>query len=472
MDDQILSLEHISLSYHTMKGETPALCDLTFSVTPGEFVALVGPSGCGKSTILNLISGLLKPEAGTLLSRGRPITEADLHIGYMLQRDHLFEWRTIYSNVLLGLEISRTLTPERKEKVGEMMETYGLKSFSNARPSELSGGMRQRAALIRTLAMEPDLLLLDEPFSALDYQTRLNVCDDIGKIIKKEGKTAILVTHDISEASSFQRAYLRQKKREREQVRVFRALLLVSFLVLWEVAADLRWIDPFIFSSPVRVGKTFVTLLTEQNLLRHIGITVYETGISFLLVSTLGMAFAVLLWLFPRFSAVMEPYLVVLNSLPKSALAPLLIVWMGANVKTIITAGISVAIFGSVISIYSSFQSVEPDMLRLIATLGGTKKDMLFRVVLPWSFPGLLAVWKVNIGLCLVGVVIGEFIGAREGLGYLIIYGSQVFRYAHAREGRMTDDWNRMSGRTKRNAVWRTTRFAGPRGNGKNLRTV
>ena len=124
--------------------------------------------------------------------------------------------------------------------------------------------------------------------------------------------------------SSFQRAYLRQKKREREQVRVFRALLLVSFLVLWEVAADLRWIDPFIFSSPVRVGKTFVTLLTEQNLLRHIGITVYETGISFLLVSTLGMAFAVLLWLFPRFSAVMEPYLVVLNSLPKSALAPLL----------------------------------------------------------------------------------------------------------------------------------------------------
>ena len=202
MDDQILSLEHISLSYHTMKGETPALCDLTFSVKPGEFVALVGPSGCGKSTILDLISGLLKPEAGTLLSRGRPITEADLHIGYMLQRDHLFEWRTIYSNVLLGLEISRTLTPERKEKVGEMMETYGLKSFSNARPSELSGGMRQRAALIRTLILKPDLLLLDEPFSALDYQTRLTVCDDIATIIRETKKTAILITHDLAEAIS------------------------------------------------------------------------------------------------------------------------------------------------------------------------------------------------------------------------------------------------------------------------------
>ena len=200
MDDQILSLEHISLSYHTMKGETPALCDLTFSVTPGEFVALVGPSGCGKSTILNLISGLLKPEAGTLLSRGRPITEADLHIGYMLQRDHLFEWRTIYSNVLLGLEISRTLTPERKEKVGEMMETYGLKSFSNARPSELSGGMRQRAALIRTLAMEPDLLLLDEPFSALDSLTRISMQDWLIGQVKGLDATVMMVTHDVEEA--------------------------------------------------------------------------------------------------------------------------------------------------------------------------------------------------------------------------------------------------------------------------------
>ena len=200
MDDQILSLEHISLSYHTMKGETPALCDLTFSVNPGEFVALVGPSGCGKSTILNLISGLLKPEAGTLLSRGRPITEADLHIGYMLQRDHLFEWRTIYSNVLLGLEISRTLTPERKEKVGEMMETYGLKSFSNARPSELSGGMRQRAAFLRTALCSADILLLDEPFGALDVITRNDMQDWLLKLRSELNRTMLLVTHDIEEA--------------------------------------------------------------------------------------------------------------------------------------------------------------------------------------------------------------------------------------------------------------------------------
>ena len=200
--DRILELKSIYYSYHNADGETPAITDLSFSVNESEFIAIVGPSGCGKSTLLSLISGLITPERGLIKINGRSLRESAANIGYMLQHDQLFEWRTIYSNVLLGLEISRTLTPERKEKVGEMMETYGLKSFSNARPSELSGGMRQRAALIRTLAMEPDLLLLDEPFSALDYQTRLNVCDDIGKIIKKEGKTAILVTHDISEAIS------------------------------------------------------------------------------------------------------------------------------------------------------------------------------------------------------------------------------------------------------------------------------
>lgn len=276
----------------------------------------------------------------------------------------------------------------------------------------------------------------------------------------------------MAEPSSAQKRFLKKRQQKLRTVTLVRILIFLVFLMLWEASTRLGLIDAFIFSSPARVAETFLSMAADGSIFRHIGITLLETLLSFFLVFAASILAAVLLWMSRSLSRILEPYLVVLNSLPKSALAPLLIVWMGANVKTIITAGISVAIFGSVISIYSSFQSVEPDMLRLIATLGGTKKDMLFRVVLPWSFPGLLAVWKVNIGLCLVGVVIGEFIGAREGLGYLIIYGSQVFRYAHAREGRMTDDWNRMSGRTKRNAVWRTTRFAGPRGNGKNLRTV
>lgn len=198
----LLELSHVSYSYHEVNGETLALSDISFTLKNGSFLAIVGPSGCGKSTLLSLICGLLEPEEGSIAFRGKPLREAGASIGYMLQKDHLFEWRTVYSNVTLGLEIQKKLTPKHLSSVDAMLETYGLSSFKNARPSQLSGGMRQRAALIRTLALEPDLLLLDEPFSALDYQTRLSVCDDIAAIIKKEEKTAILVTHDLSEAIS------------------------------------------------------------------------------------------------------------------------------------------------------------------------------------------------------------------------------------------------------------------------------
>lgn len=197
-----LEVCEVSYSYHTMEGETPALSHISFSVTAGEFLAVVGPSGCGKSTLLSLLCGLLSPEAGSILIDGEPVSQSEASIGYMLQRDHLFEWRTIYGNVALGLEIQKKLTPETKKHLDDMISAYGLSGFEHARPSELSGGMRQRAALIRTLALKPDLLLLDEPFSALDYQTRLAVCDDISGIIRDTGKTAILITHDLSEAIS------------------------------------------------------------------------------------------------------------------------------------------------------------------------------------------------------------------------------------------------------------------------------
>ena len=198
----LLELKNISFAYHSMSGETPALSDINFTIEEGEFVAVVGPSGCRKSTILNLISGLVKPESGSIFVKGEPLEESGLNIGYMLQKDHLFEWRTIYRNVILGLEIQKKLNQKTRENVEEMLKTYGLDEFRDARPSQLSGGMRQRAALIRTLALEPALLLLDEPFSALDYQTRLSVSDDIGQILKEQKKTALLVTHDISEAIS------------------------------------------------------------------------------------------------------------------------------------------------------------------------------------------------------------------------------------------------------------------------------
>ncbi len=201
--EPMMELKNVGFSYHSVAGETPALSNIDLVVQKGDFLAVVGPSGCGKSTLLSLLAGLLEPERGSIFLSGKKMTRAGAGaIGYMLQHDHLFEWRTIEKNVLLGLEIQDKLTPEARERVFDMLKAYGLYKFRKAKPSQLSGGMRQRAALIRTLALSPELLLLDEPFSALDYQTRLTVGDDIGKIIRKEGKTAVLVTHDLSEAIS------------------------------------------------------------------------------------------------------------------------------------------------------------------------------------------------------------------------------------------------------------------------------
>lgn len=230
------------------------------------------------------------------------------------------------------------------------------------------------------------------------------------------------------EPSVKQKNYIKMQKKKRRTVIFMRLFLFLFFLALWEIAADFGWIDSFIFSSPSRVMKTAFTMLKDGSLLLHIRVTLTETLISFILVVLSGILLAVLLWMFPMVSEILEPALVVLNSLPKSALAPLLIVWLGANIKTIILAGMSVAVFGTILNLYTCFSQISPDREKLIYTLGGTKKDTLWKVVLPGTVPNILSIMKVNIGLCLVGVVIGEFIGARCGLGYLIIYGSQVFK--------------------------------------------
>ena len=198
----LLEFKDVSLTYHTKTGETLAAEHMSFSVSEGEFVAVIGPSGCGKTTVLSLAAGLLKPSSGEVLVYGKPPARGAEYLGYMLQKDELFPWRSVESNIVLPLEIKRMNTPERRKQALALAEKYGLGGFLKHLPDQLSGGMRQRAALIRTLAADPELLLLDEPFSALDYQTRLSVCNDVYNIIRSEKKTAILVTHDISEAIS------------------------------------------------------------------------------------------------------------------------------------------------------------------------------------------------------------------------------------------------------------------------------
>lgn len=194
MKNSILKIDNISKTYYTLEKEIKAVNNFSLDLKEGEFIALVGPSGCGKSTILSILSGLEQLDTGTI--------KTDKSIGYMLQTDALFEWLNILDNCLIGLKIKKEITVENKEYVISLLEKYGLKDFIYSYPSNLSGGMRQRVALIRTLATKPDILLMDEPFSALDYQSRLSISDDVYKIIKEEGKSIIMVTHDIAEAIS------------------------------------------------------------------------------------------------------------------------------------------------------------------------------------------------------------------------------------------------------------------------------
>lgn len=228
--------------------------------------------------------------------------------------------------------------------------------------------------------------------------------------------------------SPAQAAYVRHHKRQKILIRLCQLLILALFLTLWETAVQAHWIDGFIFSSPSLICKTFYRMCADGSFFLHLGTTLGEVFLSFFLITVLGYLTAVLLWFFPNLSKILEPYFVVLNSLPKSALAPLLIVWLGANIRTIIVAGISVAVFGTILSLYTAFTDSDPEDQLLIYTLSGNRYHILTKVLFPSTLPTLISLMKVNIGLALVGVIIGEFLAARQGLGYLIIYGSQVFK--------------------------------------------
>lgn len=228
--------------------------------------------------------------------------------------------------------------------------------------------------------------------------------------------------------SAAQKHFLERELLHRHQVRVTRAMLLVLLLALWELASRFSWIDNFIFSSPSMIFDHFCAMAQDGSLFLHTGVTLMETLISFFFVTFLSLAAALLLWSNRTLAQILEPYLVMLNSLPKSAMAPLLIVWLGNNIRTIIVAAVSVALFGSILTLHTGFSQTDPDKIKLIYSLGGTKKDVLSKVLLPSSIPLMVSSMKVNIGLCLVGVIIGEFLSSKAGLGYLITYGSQTFQ--------------------------------------------
>lgn len=237
-----------------------------------------------------------------------------------------------------------------------------------------------------------------------------------------------LVHNSEENISKTQIEFVKAHKKREKKITIYQVIILVVFIAAWEMLADLNIINAFSFSSPSRIIKTFIDMVEGGVIFYHIGITLLETFVSFFLVIAIGMLMAILLWWNHSIAKILDPYLVVLNSLPKSALAPLFIVWLGNNMKTIIVAAVSVAVFGTILSLYTDFKEVEEDKVKLIRTLGGNKKDILLKVVIPSNIPSIISIMKVNIGLSLVGVIIGEFLAARAGLGYLIIYGSQVFK--------------------------------------------
>ena len=235
-------------------------------------------------------------------------------------------------------------------------------------------------------------------------------------------------TKEEKKVSAAQTEFLNACKKEKRFIRNWQWVIMMLFLGFWEVGARMGFVNAFVFSSPTRVMKTIVSMAGDGSLWYHTGITLAETFLSFFLILLFGIGIAVLLWWNTKLSGIFEPYLVMLNSLPKSALAPVFIVWLGANMKTIIVAAVSVAVFGTVLTLYHSFAETEEDKLKLITTLGGGKRDILFKVILPGNIPTVISLMKVNMGLALVGVIIGEFLAAKAGLGYLIVYGSQVFK--------------------------------------------
>lgn len=232
----------------------------------------------------------------------------------------------------------------------------------------------------------------------------------------------------MNELSKEQLLYMKRTRQHKQLVLFFQLFLFVFFIILWEITSRTGLINAFIFSSPSRMLASGRELLLNGQLLKHLGITLAETFVSFFLVAAASLLTAILLWWNNTLSEILEPYFVILNSLPKSAMAPIFIVWLGNNMKTIIVTAISVAIFGSILNLFTSFMSTDPDKLKLIRTLHGGRSDCLTKVILPMNLPTILSILKVDIGLCLIGVVIGEFLAAKEGLGYLIIYGSQVFK--------------------------------------------
>jgi ABC-type nitrate/sulfonate/bicarbonate transport system ATPase subunit/ABC-type nitrate/sulfonate/bicarbonate transport system permease component len=459
-----------------------AVAGVSLAVADGEVVALIGPSGCGKSTLLNIGAGLNAASEGAAFIDGEKVEGSNAHVAFMLQKDLLLPWRTVAENVMLGAEIQGQGREQRRRRASELLDGFGLGEFADHYPHQLSGGMRQRAALARTLAVDPSVLLLDEPFSAVDAQTRMVLQRDLARTLTRAGKTALLITHELTEAVTLSDRVLvmsarpgrivdemtidlpqrddplarrrdprvndyvarlmdrlHRRRRARGGWRGRRPMsarrlrlpsgagasfiLFVIFLAAWEWGPGLLGIPTYIIPSLSEVAREAVRMWHLNHVLMHTGVTAGEVIAGFVLGSLLGAFIGYLLGMSPATEVALSPYSLALQIAPKVAFAPLFILWMGFSVYPKILVAVLIVFFPVMVNVLTAIRTVDPDLVNLARSFTATRAQIFWKIEFPASLPPLFAGLRIGSTLAVVGVVVGEFVGGNLGLGFLLTFG-------------------------------------------------
>jgi len=497
----LIEIKGVGKVFETEEGSVRALKDVSFNVREGEFLSIIGPSGCGKTTLLRIIGGLVEQTEGEIVFKKGTIEDLHRNCGFVFQDPTLLPWRDVLGNILLPLEVARggkrdkgegnSERDEEKKKVKELLAMVELEGFEHFYPRELSGGMKQRVAIARALAQDPLILLMDEPFGALDEMTRGRMNFELLRIWKETGKTVIFVTHSIPEAvllservvvlserpgtvkdiidikfdernpsiietEEFNKYVQKVRKAlgaytdgkihigadlKREDVRPVRKFedfvpvpkftpflyimyifVFLLFISAWKAVTFIFRIPPFLLPPPEDVFTEYVTLLVNRLLLVHTYVTLYETITGFLAGSAIGMLLGYPLAKSRRLERILSPYIVAAQTAPKIALAPLIVIWLGFGIASKFFLVALIVFFPIFVNMITGVRSVDRNLLELMKSTGASKFDIFWKIEIPSSLPMLFAGYKTGITLAVIGAVVGEFVGANAGLGYLTIY--------------------------------------------------
>lgn len=493
--NELIELKDIGMTFEAEKNPVRALQNVSFNVKEGEFLSIIGPSGCGKTTLLRIIGGLLKQTEGEVIFKKGTVTELHKNSGFVFQDPTLLPWRKVFGNILLPLEVAKKdLGAEEEKKVKDLLAMVDLTGFENSYPNELSGGMKQRVAIARALAQDPLVLLMDEPFGALDEITRGRMNFELLRIWKETGKTVIFVTHSIPEAVLLSgrivilserpgtvkevldiklkrerdmsiieteefskyvqkvrkalgaytngRIHINAKAAKGEEVKppkrledfipapkistlTLYAMYIVVFLLtigIWKGLTSLFHIPSFLLPPPEDVFFEYISLLMNGLLLKHTYVTLYETITGFLAGAAIGMLLGYPLAKSRKLERILSPYIVAAQTAPKIALAPLIVIWLGFGLSSKFFLVALIVFFPIFVNMITGMRSVDMNLLELMKSTGASKFDIFKKIEMPSSLPMLFAGFKTGITLAVIGAVVGEFVGANAGLGYLTIY--------------------------------------------------